>query len=152
MNTALVVVIALIIVVPVVTAGSVMMWQSYKSGKKLEAQSNKERSVSTDVNIVDIEVGETPRLRDVVIENFRRKRSSMEDQTASSYELSSMASTSHSSQRRREKRRRRKDSSNNSVKRSHSQLTKIQSGKGVAPVCTEAATREPSHEIEIATV
>ena len=135
MNVALVVIIALVIVIPVLCAGGVMMWHSYKASKQLAASENKERSVSTDVNVVDVEVGEaSPRLRDLVIESVRRKRASIERDSS---ELSSMASTTQSS--RREKRRNR-----SSLKKSH-QLTKIQSDD-------IAATREPSQETVTAVV
>jgi hypothetical protein len=134
MNVALVVIIALVIVIPVLCAGGVMMWHSYKASKQLAASENKERSVSTDVNVVDVEVGEaSPRLRDLVIESVRRKRASIEG----SSELSSMASTAQSS--RREKRRNR-----SAMKKPH-QLTKTQSDD-------IAATREPSQETVAAVV
>lgn len=147
MNVALVVIISLVIVIPVLSAGGVMMWQSYQATKRLEAATDKERSVSTaDVNVVDVEVGENPRLREAVVESIRRKRASMEGVAAS--EMSSTASTSHSS--RREKRR--KKQSLSTYKQSSSridQLTKVQSDKLCA---ADAATREPSHEVELAAV
>lgn len=142
MNVALVVIISLVIVIPVLSAGGVMMWQSYRASKRLEAATDKERSVSTsDVNLVDVEVGENPRLREAVVDSIRRKRASME----AASELSSTASTSHSS--RREKRR--KKHSLYKQQPRIGQLTKAQSDKMVAD---DAATREPSHEVEVTAV
>jgi hypothetical protein len=127
MNVALVVIISLIIIVPVLVAGGVMMYQSHKTQRLAEASQDKERSVSTDV-AVDVETG--ARLRDIVVENFRRKRASLEDVGAS--EIAATRSTSTASSDRR---RLREPRSSKRLNRKV-QLTKVQS--------EDAETRVPS--------
>ena len=117
MNVALVVIISLVIIVPVLAAGGIMMYQSHRAQRQAETSQDKERSVSTD--IADLESG--GRLKDVVVENFRKKRASLE-------EIGSTSTTTTSNRDRRARRKRKQ------------QLTKVQS------VDDDAVTRVPSHQ------
>ena len=119
MNVALVVIISLVIIVPVLTAGGIMMYQSHRAQRQAETTQDKERSVSTD--IAELESG--GRLKDIVVENFRKKRASLE-------EVGSTSTNASTREKARRKQRNRKTSK---------QLTKAQSED-------DAVTRVPSHQ------
>ena len=132
---ALVVIISLVIIVPVLVAGGVMMYQSHKRQHIVETAQDKERSVSTD--IADVESG--GRLRDIVVENFRRKRASLEGIGGS--EFGGSRSTSSSSTKGG------KPPSSKRLRRGGDkvQLTKVQSEDATGGL---AETRVPSTAVE----
>jgi hypothetical protein len=78
MNVALIVIVALLIVVPAAAAVGYLAWSAWRARESALAATDKERSVSTDaataVPTREESKEETPRLRDLVIENMRKKR------------------------------------------------------------------------------
>lgn len=91
MNVALIVVVALLILVPALSTVGYLAWASYRARQAEAKATDKERSISTDAATTAVaptphreeSKEEPPRLRDLVIENLRKKRKLRRNDTES---------------------------------------------------------------------
>lgn len=90
MEVALVVLIVALITIPVVIAAVLVLTSSLRNSRSKDMLSS-ERSVSTEVGATLPQTPNSPRLRDLVIENLRKKRKAMSASDGTSVSTSAAA-------------------------------------------------------------